>query len=147
MTSFNMSALVLLILAATAAATNDISPRVEGDSEMIPWRSDVKDQIETDMYWRRNLLLYRLLKLLQEGGDRYNAGDEQTNNVNMAQKLSELPDLKEVDEKKWVTALSTNTGKSTKTPKPRSQNKWNSQKGKGTPMLCYFKLCSFRYPM
>ncbi|XP_047533524.1 uncharacterized protein LOC125068449 [Vanessa atalanta] len=144
---FKMSVLLLFILATATAASNDIPPRVEDGIEVDPWSSDVEDKIETDMYWRRNLLLYRLLKLLQGNGDRYNVEDEPILKENVEQNMSELPDLKEADEKKWVTALSTNTGKSNKTPKSRPQPKWNSKKGKGTPMLCYFKLCSFRSPI
>ncbi|OWR52888.1 hypothetical protein KGM_201191 [Danaus plexippus plexippus] len=54
---------------------------------------------------------------------------------------SELAGLKDVGIKKWVTALSNNVS-SKLLPKNRRQLKWR----KGTTVVCYLKLCSFKQP-
>ncbi|CAH2096564.1 unnamed protein product [Euphydryas editha] len=140
MSGYKTAALMLFIMATTVATYSEIPATSEEGNEMTSWPADLKEKTEPGAYWGRNLVIYNMLKQLQSDDERYDNEDD----PNIDQKWSQLPDLKDPDEKKWVTALSTNTGKSTKSPNPRPQPKWKSKKGRGSPMLCYFKLCSFR---
>ncbi|XP_061383970.1 uncharacterized protein LOC133320234 isoform X2 [Danaus plexippus] len=141
-------AVVLLSLLVSSAATdsyfdktsldNDSEYKVENENTIYPV-AEYEDLGRAGEDPRKSLM-----ENMMEYTERLTDAEDRRPSPKVEAKYpswSELAGLKDVGIKKWVTALSNNVS-SKLLPKNRRQLKWR----KGTTVVCYLKLCSFKQP-